>query len=1191
MTVRNVITSMRLISAVEWADFFESVSLVEEALRQGTRVAEMDFATRDQYRRAVESSRAAAGSMRWIVALRAVSMAAQCRGQACPRGGDHPPVGSRVLPGRRGPGSPREGDRLPPGARRSLPARLAPERRGRLHRDDRVSHARNPRGSRGARALARAERAGVVAARAAGRRPGFRPRRCLRQPGRRRARPAAAAPKLEIQEGIPAELRTLVAVPTLLASEADIQRLIERLECTSSPRPAATSPSRSSGLVRRRRRDPAGGRTPPRGRGRRHLAAERRSRPGPGGGPRFLLLHRRRAWNEKEGKWIGWERKRGKLEELNRLLRGATDTTFLPLPQAAGRFRRGPLRHHARRGHAPSARRGAEARRRDGASAELPGLRRARLARRERPRDPPAARDADAADRRIRHDLPAGLLGPARNRPVRLRRLRRLPGPLRRGIYTGKGIYDVDAFARAHGGAGAGRTRSCQPRPLRGTLRARGPRLRPRALRGFPAHYGVGGDAHRTAGSAATGSCSRGSSRRSRRRRHAGENPISALGRWKIARQPRRSLSPPPRSPRCSPRGCSAPRDAWLWTAFIRRDDLRPEPLSPSPESCSPRAGAGSPRGATSGAWRRIWRLASPGGASRRLPRRPGRADDRRDRRARSRASSSRGGGCSSGLPRARRSGGLDLALRAPAPHGVRRGLRRRRLLPSPRSVPLAPGVPAAGRVGRLAGRGEVGQPSAARRGKRSPWRKTTGSPARRRPEDLALLRDFPGPADNFLPPDNFQQDPEPVVAHRTSPTNIGLGLLSAVCAADLGWIGVEDARPPGGGVRSDRARRALPRPSLQLVRDDDAASRSSRGTSRRWTAATSPGDLIALSTPAWNGSPRPREWPDRRATASRTRWRFGETLGQPRAVLEARGRYERQLSEALRASGRRWIRRPPPPPSGPRGCRVLARGGDARRHRAGARRGPAGRCRSRGGGRLGPRVRARASTSHARDFDGDPLLAGRSPAGRRAWRRWRRRSSPGRSQRRARERRRPPGSAGPTRPRPGRGRRERQAPPARRDRAPGGLARRRDGLLLSLRPPAQALLDRLQPLRTGGSIQATTTCSPPEARLASFIAIAEGDVPAAHWFRLGRALTPVGSRLGARLLVGLDVRVPDAGAADAKAGRKPARADEPADRARRQIGYGEERGVPWGVSESAFNARDLHHTYQYSNFGVAASG
>ena len=61
-------------------------------------------------------------------------------------------------------------------------------------------------------------------------------------------------------------------------------------------------------------------------------------------GPRFFLLHRRRLWNEGQGTWIGWERKRGKLHELNRWLRGATDTTFvpiggvLPVPPSAVRY-------------------------------------------------------------------------------------------------------------------------------------------------------------------------------------------------------------------------------------------------------------------------------------------------------------------------------------------------------------------------------------------------------------------------------------------------------------------------------------------------------------------------------------------------------------------------------------------------------------------------------------------------------------------------------------------------------------------------------------------------------------------------------------------------------------------------------------------------------------------------------------
>src|SRR5208283_147080 len=46
---------------------------------------------------------------------------------------------------------------------------------------------------------------------------------------------------------------------------------------------------------------------------------------------------------------------------------------------------------------------------------------------------------------------------------------------------------------------------------------------------------------------------------------------------------------------------------------------------------------------------------------------------------------------------------------------------------------------------------------------------------------------------DNFLPPDNFQEDPKPALAHRTSPTNIGLYLLSVVAAHDFGWIGTHE--------------------------------------------------------------------------------------------------------------------------------------------------------------------------------------------------------------------------------------------------------------------------------------------------------------------------------------------------------------------------------------------------------------
>ncbi len=47
------------------------------------------------------------------------------------------------------------------------------------------------------------------------------------------------------------------------------------------------------------------------------------------GPDRFFFFHRERRWNAGEGRWMGWERKRGKLAEFNRLLRGATDTSFV----------------------------------------------------------------------------------------------------------------------------------------------------------------------------------------------------------------------------------------------------------------------------------------------------------------------------------------------------------------------------------------------------------------------------------------------------------------------------------------------------------------------------------------------------------------------------------------------------------------------------------------------------------------------------------------------------------------------------------------------------------------------------------------------------------------------------------------------------------------------------------------------
>ena len=159
-----------------------------------------------------------------------------------------------------------------------------------------------------------------------------------------------------MRNGVPAQLRTVIAVPTLLTTQVAIEAQIERLEIHHLASPegdlhfvllsdwldaatehvdgdAALLETAISGIAR----------------------LNRRYGPAPGG-DRFLLLHRKRVWNAGEGRWIGWERKRGKLHELNRLLRGATDTNFLNLdgqpPQGA---RRRALRHHARCRHQAAA--------------------------------------------------------------------------------------------------------------------------------------------------------------------------------------------------------------------------------------------------------------------------------------------------------------------------------------------------------------------------------------------------------------------------------------------------------------------------------------------------------------------------------------------------------------------------------------------------------------------------------------------------------------------------------------------------------------------------------------------------------------------------------------------------------------------------------------------------------------------
>ena len=110
------------------------------------------------------------------------------------------------------------------------------------------------------------------------------------------------------------------------------------------------------------------------------------------------------------------------------------------------------------------------------------------------------------------------------------------------------------------------------------------------------------------------------------------------------------------------------------------------------------------------------------------------------------------------------------------------------------------------------------------------------------------------------------------------------------------------------------------------------------------------------------------------------------------------------------------------------------------------------------------------------------------------------------------------------------------------------------------------------------------------EARLASFLLIAQGQIPQKHWFALGRLLTSHGSDVSLISWSGSMFEylmprliMPDYENTLLGQSCKAAVA--------RQIEYGRQRAVPWGISESCYNATDMNQVYQYRAFGVPGLG
>ncbi|QIL89217.1 cellobiose phosphorylase [Microbulbifer sp. SH-1] len=141
--------------------------------------------------------------------------------------------------------------------------------------------------------------------------------------------PPSKLPKMDFERGVPAEYRTAVVMPVLFADEEDIARVLQCLEINylnngdrnlvyivlSDFSDAPSQIHHKDEVLLQAAREAVDN-------------LNQRYSDSEGRAP-FLLLHRERRWNPAENCWMGWERKRGKLLEFNRLIRGHEDHSFI----------------------------------------------------------------------------------------------------------------------------------------------------------------------------------------------------------------------------------------------------------------------------------------------------------------------------------------------------------------------------------------------------------------------------------------------------------------------------------------------------------------------------------------------------------------------------------------------------------------------------------------------------------------------------------------------------------------------------------------------------------------------------------------------------------------------------------------------------------------------------------------------
>ncbi|MEW5827537.1 MAG: glucoamylase family protein [Chloroflexota bacterium] len=319
--VANSIISLRMLATQDWKAFFEQTSLVEGTLRDDPAgvYSQMDFGTRNQYRNVVESL---ARNTEWDelqIARAAVALA-----------GRNPDGRSRhvgyylVGPGR----EQLEAEcryRVPAGQRalRRLEGHPLPAYLGAIFTltalfDLAIAGYALAAGGSIGQALAAAGLGLVPASASAIHLVNWLAVRLT---------PPRTLPKLEFQYGIPPEFSTVVAVPSMLRGESDLKSLLNQLEnhFIGNADPNIHFALLTDFLDAPEKEMPGDAQLIERAKaGIEQLNARygsRSYRP-------FLLLHRERTWNPAEECWMGWERKRGKLEEFNQLLMTGEGSSF-----------------------------------------------------------------------------------------------------------------------------------------------------------------------------------------------------------------------------------------------------------------------------------------------------------------------------------------------------------------------------------------------------------------------------------------------------------------------------------------------------------------------------------------------------------------------------------------------------------------------------------------------------------------------------------------------------------------------------------------------------------------------------------------------------------------------------------------------------------------------------------------------